>query len=126
MGFLMPLHPLISLEIHKYYQNEQRFNVVYPIDNLLKILKKSKLFNYFFAKQCLITNKGSEIPSFLDPKTDNSLSNITFTEKGIEKVIRRLDSNKAQGHDIMSMSMLKICEKSIIKPPVIIYKKCFL
>ena len=36
MGFLMPLHPLISLEIQKYYQNEQRFNGVYPIDNLLK------------------------------------------------------------------------------------------
>ena len=28
-NFLTPLHPLTSFEIHKYYQNEPRFNGVY-------------------------------------------------------------------------------------------------
>ena len=31
-----------------------------------------------------------EIPSFLHPKTDESLSNIMFNEKDIEKVIQNL------------------------------------
>ena len=58
------------------------------------------------------------------PKTDKSLSNITFTEKDIEKVIQNLDPNIAHGHDMFSIHMLKICGKSIIKPLLIIYKKC--
>ena len=53
-----------------------------------------------------------------------SLSNITFTEKDIEKVMENLDSNKAHGHDMISICMLKICGKSIIKPLLIIYRKC--
>ena len=83
-----------------------------------------ELFNSFFAKLCSIIDNGGEIPSFQHPKTDKSLSNITFTEKYIEKVIQNLDSNNAHGHDMVSISMLKICGKSITKPLLIIYKKC--
>ena len=68
------------------------------------------MFNSFL-KQCLIIDNGSEIPSFLYPKTDKSLSNITFTEKDTKKVIQNIDSNKAHGHDM-------------IKPLLIVYKKC--
>ena len=82
------------------------------------------MFNSFFAKQYSIIDNASEANSFLYPKTDKSLSNITFTEKNIEKVIPNLDSNKAHGHDMISISMLKICGKSIIKPLLVIYKKC--
>ena len=73
---------------------------------------------------CSIIDNSSDIPSFQHAKTDRSLSNITFTEKDIEKVIQSLDSNKAYGHDMISTRMLKICGKSIIKPLQIIYKKC--
>ena len=47
-----------------------------------------------------------------------------FTEKDIEKVIQNLDLNKAHGHGMISIHMLKICDKSIIKPLLIIFKKC--
>ena len=43
--------------------------------------EKSKLFDSFVALQFSIIDNGSEIPSFLHPKTDKSLSNVTFTEK---------------------------------------------
>ena len=86
--------------------------------------EKAKFFNSFFAKQCSIIDNGSEIPSFLHPKTDKFLTNITFTEKDIEKVIQNLDSSKSHGHDMISIRMFKICGKSIIKPLLIIYKKC--
>ena len=35
--FLMPPHPLTNFEIHKYYQNELKLNVVYSKYNLSKI-----------------------------------------------------------------------------------------
>ena len=74
--------------------------------------------------QYSIIDNGGEIPSFLHPKTDKSLSTVTFTEKNIEKVIQNLDSNKAYGHDMISTRMFKICSKSIMKPLLIISKKC--
>ena len=40
----------------------------------------------------------------------------------MENIIQSLDSNKAHGHDMISIHMLKICGKSIIKPNLIIYK----
>ena len=36
-GFLMPPHPLTNFDIQKYYQNEARFNGVYPRDNFPKL-----------------------------------------------------------------------------------------
>ena len=42
----------------------------------------------------------------------------------MENVIQSLDSNKAHGHGMISIRMLKICGKSIIKSLLIIYKKC--
>ena len=82
------------------------------------------MFNSFFAKQCSIIDNGSEIPLFLHSKANKVLSNITFTEKDIEKLIQNLDSNKAHGHDMISIRMLKTCGKSIIKPLLITYKIC--
>ena len=35
----MPAHPLTNFEIHEYYKNEPRFNVVYSRDNLPKTIK---------------------------------------------------------------------------------------
>ena len=32
----MPSHPLTNFEIQKYYQNDPRFNGVFPRDNLPK------------------------------------------------------------------------------------------
>ena len=38
-----------------------------------------------------------------------------FTEKDTEKFIQNLDSNKVHEHNMISIRMLKICGKSIIK-----------
>ena len=38
-----------------------------------------------------------------------------LTEEDIDKVNKNLDSNKAHGHDMISIRTLKICGKSIIK-----------
>ena len=87
--------------------------------DLLQISKKVELLNSFFAKQCSIIDNRSKIPSFLNSKADKSLSNITFTEKNIEKVIQNLDLNKTHGHDMISIRMLKICDNQTLE------KGCF-
>ena len=43
-------------------------------------------------------------------------------EKDIKKGIQNSDIKKAHGHDMISISMLKICSKCIIKALLIIYK----
>ena len=46
-----------------------------------------------------------------------------FTEQDIRKVIENSGLNKAHGHDMISIQMLKVCGKSIVKPLQIIYKQ---
>ena len=41
----MPPHLLTNFEIHKYYQNEPRFNGVYSTDNLPKIKNGASVIN---------------------------------------------------------------------------------
>ena len=120
--------PKTYRSVLKSFHNNKKMPCVPPIfyENRFATNSKEKaeLFNSFFANQCSIIDNGREIPSFLHPKTDESLSNTTFTEKGIEKVVQSLDPNKAPGHDMIRIHMLKICGKSIIKPLRIIYEKC--
>ena len=74
----------------KSFHNNKKISCIPPIFHenrfVTNLKEKSEFFNSFFAKQCSVIDNGSEIPSFLHPKTDKSLSNITFTEKNIEKV----------------------------------------
>ena len=84
--------------------------------------KKAELFNPFFAKQCSVIDNGSSLPSELLRKTDKFLSNITFSSDDILKIIENLDSEKAHGHDRISIQMLKICRQSICKSLEIIFK----
>ena len=41
----MPLHPLITLEIQKYYQNKAKFNGVYSRSTLSKIKDGAYVIN---------------------------------------------------------------------------------
>ena len=45
--------------------------------------------------------------------TNEKLSDIVFNSKDTGKVISGLDPNKAHGHDIISIRMLKMCAESI-------------
>ena len=57
-----------------------------------------------------------------DSLIDKSLSNISFTDNGLGKIIKCLDPNKDHGHDMMSMRMLTICGDSIYKALRIIFR----
>ena len=59
-----------------------------------------------------------------------SLDAITFLETieidadKVLKIIRSLDCNKAHGLDDMSVSVVKICDSSIVRPLCLIYETC--
>ena len=86
--------------------------------------KKAELFNLLFAKQCSIIDNSSELPSNFLKKTDKSISAITFTCDDIATLIKNLDPNKAHGHDMISIRMLKLCDKSICKTLDLIFQSC--
>ena len=85
---------------------------------------KTELLNSLFDKQCTVINNGSSLQLELSLKTNNFLSNITFSSNEILKIIQNLDSDKAHGHQRISIRMLKICRPSIFKRLEIIFDQC--
>ena len=88
--------------------------------------ENAQLFNFFFFKQCSLIPNNSTLPADVNYITDKSLSTVTFPAKGIRKIIQNLDSNKIQGHDNISIHMLKICGDCIRVPLEMIFKQALL
>ena len=86
--------------------------------------KKANLFNSFFAKQCSIIENNSVLPSSTNPITDQYLANIEFKKDDIKRIICKNDPNKAHGHDMISICMLKMSGDAIIEPLFKIFKNC--
>ena len=86
--------------------------------------EKANIFNNFFADQCSIVTNNSELPAALTKKHTNPLSAINFSTDDIIKTIRNLDLNKAHGHDMISIWMIKICDTSICRLLTLIFQSC--
>ena len=99
--------------------------LLHEINFIIDFKRKAEIFNTFFAKQCSLINTSSILPTTLIMKTRGSLSTIRFTSVDILKIIRNLDPNKAHGHDMISIRMVKLCNASLCKPLELIFKSCF-
>ena len=98
---------------------------MYSTNNYITDFKeKAENFNNFFAKQCTIVNNTSQLPTDSLKRTHNCLSTIFFTKEDIAIIIKNLDPNKAHGHDMISIVMLKTCGESILKPLELMFKSC--
>ena len=82
------------------------------------------MFNDFFADQCSTLRNKSELPTTLPKKTSESLTTTDFSNNDILKIIRKLDPNKAHGHDMISIRIVKICDDSICKPLKLVFQSC--
>ena len=69
-------------------------------------------------------SNNSVLPTNLPQLTTKCLDSIHFSSSDIVKIISRLDPNKAHGHDMLSIRMIKLCGNSICKPLSIIFKDC--
>ena len=71
--------------------------------------EKCCIFNDYFKNQCTLLPTTSVLPPLVIT-TDLRLSSVSFTEKDIVSHIRKLNINKANGHDNISARILKICD----------------
>ena len=76
---------------------------------------KANLFNNFFASQCSPAVESSALPDFRY-KTQKRISDIEIKEDDTLLIIKNLNYNKAHGWDNVSIRMMQLCGKSIVKP----------
>ena len=50
------------------------------------------------------------------------LTSLDLNEEEILKIIRALNIHKAHGHDDISIRMIKICDKSLLKPLILLFQ----
>ena len=78
--------------------------------------EKAELFNTFFAEQCSLPKNNSELPKSLLFLTEKRLSNVQISNENIINIINNLNPNKAHGHDMISIRILKLYGPSLCKP----------
>ena len=83
-------------------------------------LKKIWSLWLYFAEQCTPLINDSKLPSVLRVYT----TPLHFYADHIGDIIKKLDPNKAPGHGMISIRILKLCGDSIWKPLEIILKNC--
>ena len=83
--------------------------------------KKDELFNKFFASQCTPLLNTSTLPP-LTIRMDKPLSSLKINEDDILSIIKRLNSNKSHGWDKLSITMIKMCNKTLVYPLKLIFK----
>ena len=77
-----------------------------------------------FKEKSEIFNNRTTGPSELKLLTEHTLTSCDFSESDILQIINNQDSNKAHGHDMISIRMLKLCGEAICRPLNIILKTC--
>ena len=69
-------------------------------------------------------NNSSALPNNLANLTNKSPDTVNFSTDDTSKIINNLDINKAHGHDMLSIRMIKLCGNSICKTLSIIFNDC--
>ena len=54
--------------------------------------------------------------------TQSGLNYIDFNEDKILKIVKALNIHKANGHDDISIRMIKICDRSLLKPLILLFE----
>ena len=122
-------NPLVQAKTYwsilKTFYNGKNIPLIPPLlvnDKFVTDMKtKADIFNKFFAEQCTPLKNDSKILINEIFLTQSRLSSLDFNEDEILKIIRALNIHKAHGHDDISIRMIKICDKSLLKPLTILF-----
>ena len=85
---------------------------------------KVGLFNTFFANQFSLIKNTSVLPTNCESLADKSLSNITFIDNDIGKIIESFDPKSVHDHDMIGIRILKLCRGSIYKSLRPVFRAC--
>ena len=111
--------------ILKTLLNDKKIPCIPPLFHENKFVtdfrEKAELFNHFFVNQCSLLSNNRVLHTNLPQLTNKCLDSIHFSSSGIAKIINHLDLNKAHGHDMLSIRMIKLCGNSICKSLSIIF-----
>ena len=86
------------------------------------IKTKANIFNWYFAEQCTLLKNNTVLPSNQTFLTRSRLTTLDFSEKKILKIIRALNIHEAHGYDDISIRMIKINDKSLLKPLILLFQ----
>ena len=84
------------------------------------IQTKANISNKSFAEPCTPLKNSSLLPLNQMFLTQSRFDTVDVNEHNI---IRALNIHKAHGHDDISIKMIKICDKSLLKPLIYIFLK---
>ena len=123
-------NPLLQAKTYwsilKTFYNDKKIPLIPPllIDDkfVTDIQAKANIFNKFFADQCTPLKNNSMLPTNQLFMTQARLRSLDLNEDEILKIIRALNINKAHGCDGISVRMIKICDESLRKPLLILFK----
>ena len=108
--------------------NSRKIPTIPPLSINGKIItnfeEKANLFNKYLLFQCKPVAYDSKLPENQTYITETKPSFFDIEDEDIYKIIKTLDINKAHGYDEVSIRMLQLCNKSIVKPLSIIFKNC--
>ena len=83
---------------------------------------KANIFNKFLAEQCTSLKNSSALPVNQMFLTRSRLNSTNLNEEEMLKIVRALNIHKAHGHEDISIRMIKICDKSFLKPLILLYE----
>ena len=85
---------------------------------------KCQLCYSYFSEQCTLLKYISTLSNTCSKHTNNILDTIIFSKADIYKIIKNIYPNKAHGHGMISIHMIKVCAISICKTLEIIFQNC--
>ena len=123
-------NPLLQAKTYwsilKAFYNDKKIPLIPPLlvddKHVTDIKTKANIFNEYFAEQCTLLKNNSVLPSNQTFLTQSRLTSLDFSEEEILKIIRALNIHKAHGHDDISIRMIKICDKSLLKPLILLFQ----
>ena len=114
--------------ILKSFTNWKKIPIIPPllISNQLvtNFNEKANNFNEYVSNQCSVIDNNSKLQMDQAPYTTSLLSFVDIKEPDILNILKSFNANKAHGHDDISIRMLKLSQKSILKPLKLIFEIC--
>ena len=111
--------------IRKSFYNNKKIPLIPPPLIKEKFVKDTNTKANIFKKKKTIMKNNSVLPTSQHVLTQSRLQSIDFGLGDISKIITSVDVNKAHVHDDISIRMITICEKSLIRPLSLLFEKSF-
>ena len=112
--------------MNRLIDKKKNINIPRLLENGLFVTNleaKANIFDEFFVQMYSESSTSSTLPSFT-PRSRARLEGFAINREKALRLIRSLDSKKAHGCDEISITMIKICDLSIVEPLCLIFEDC--